>query len=158
MIKEPTHILTRIRSVRGRTLSKIAPETSTQMLSELLNLQDPKTSTLHKMLPFSVCMDMFCGPHYFEICMLFTINMRWYYCNNYGLLFTFMFQFSKKNANITETEMSSFWWNFHHWLHWKLSKWQLPVQPVIKISSKWRHFRFSDVNWELIKIWWNGSE
>ena len=40
--------------------------------------------------------------------------------------------------------MSSFWWNFHHWLHWKLSKWQLPVQPVIKISSKWRHFRFSD--------------
>ena len=45
---------------------------------------------------------------------------------------------------ITETEMSSFWWNFHHWLHWKLSKWQLPVQPVMKISSKWRHFRFSD--------------
>ena len=44
----------------------------------------------------------------------------------------------------TETEMSSFWWNFHHWLHWKLSKWQLPVQPVIKISSKWRHFRFSE--------------
>ena len=30
---------------------------------------------------------------------------------------------------------------FHHWLHWKLSKWQLPVQPVIKISSKRRHFR-----------------
>ena len=46
--------------------------------------------------------------------------------------------------SLTETEMSSFWWNFHHWLHWKLSKWQLPVQPVIKISSKWRHFRFSD--------------
>ena len=40
--------------------------------------------------------------------------------------------------------MSSFWWNFHHWLHWKLSKWQLPVQPVMKISSKWRHFRFSE--------------
>ena len=44
----------------------------------------------------------------------------------------------------TETEMSSFWWNFHHWLHWKLSKWQLPVQPMMKISSKWRHFRFSE--------------
>ena len=43
----------------------------------------------------------------------------------------------------TETEMSSFWLNFHHWLHWKLSKWQLPVQPMIKISSKWQHFRFS---------------
>ena len=47
---------------------------------------------------------------------------------------------------LTETEMSSFWWNFHHWLHWKLSKWQLPVQPVIKISSKWRHFRFSAID------------
>ena len=44
----------------------------------------------------------------------------------------------------TETEKSSFWWNVHHWLHWKLSKWQLPVQPVMKISSKWRHFCFSE--------------
>ena len=43
----------------------------------------------------------------------------------------------------TETKMSSFWWNFHHWLHRKLSKWQLSVQPVTKISSKWWHFRFS---------------
>ena len=43
----------------------------------------------------------------------------------------------------TETEMSSFWRNFHHWLHRKLSKWQLSVQSVIKISSKWQHFRFS---------------
>ena len=48
------------------------------------------------------------------------------------------------NSNTTETKMSSFWWNFHHWLHWKLSFWQLSVQPVMKISSKWRHFRFSD--------------
>ena len=44
----------------------------------------------------------------------------------------------------TETKMSSFWWNFHHWLHRKLSKWQLSVQPVTKISSKWWHFRFSE--------------
>ena len=59
----------------------------------------------------------------------------------------------------TETEMSSFWWNFHHWLHWKLSNWQLPVQPVIKISSKWRHFRFSDrcVN-KCGKCWFNQQE
>ena len=42
---------------------------------------------------------------------------------------------------LTETQMSSFWWNFHHWLHWKLSKWQLSVQPVMKFSSKWRYFR-----------------
>ena len=47
--------------------------------------------------------------------------------------------------------MSSFWWNFHHWLHWKLSKWQLPVQPVIKISSKWQHFRFSE--WVNTHLW-----
>ena len=40
--------------------------------------------------------------------------------------------------------MSSFWRNFHHWLHWKLSFWQLPVQPVMNISSKWRPFCFSD--------------
>ena len=39
------------------------------------------------------------------------------------------------SGDYTETEMSSFWWNFHHWLHWKLSKWQLLVQPVMKISS-----------------------
>ena len=43
----------------------------------------------------------------------------------------------------TETKMSSFWWKFHHWLHRKLSFWQLSVQPVMKISSKWWHFRFS---------------
>ena len=43
----------------------------------------------------------------------------------------------------TETEMLSFWWNFHHWLHWKLSRRQLPMQSVMKISSRWRHFRFS---------------
>ena len=43
--------------------------------------------------------------------------------------------------------MSSFWRNYNHWLHWKLSFWQLPVQPVMKISSKWRHFRFSGRAW-----------
>ena len=29
----------------------------------------------------------------------------------------------------------SFCWNFHHWLHWKLSEWQLPIQPVIKFQQ-----------------------
>ena len=33
-------------------------------------------------------------------------------------------------------KMLSFWWNFHHWLHWKLSKRQLPSQPLIKIPPK----------------------
>ena len=50
-----------------------------------------------------------------------------------------------KYTTFTETKMSSFWRNFHHWLHWKLSFWQLPVQPVMNISSKWRLFRFSVV-------------
>ena len=41
--------------------------------------------------------------------------------------------------------MSSFWWNFHHWLHWKFPFWQLlPVKPGMKFSSKWQHFRFSE--------------
>ena len=43
----------------------------------------------------------------------------------------------------TETGMSSFWWNFHHWLHWKLLIWQFPVQSVIKTLSKW-HVRLSE--------------
>ena len=47
------------------------------------------------------------------------------------------------SSSYIETKMSSFSWNFNHWLHWKFSFWQLPVQPVMKISSKWRHFRFS---------------
>ena len=50
----------------------------------------------------------------------------------------------------TETKMSSFWRNFHHWLHWKLSFWQLPVQPVMNISSKWRLFRFSEYHSHLL--------
>ena len=33
--------------------------------------------------------------------------------------------------------------NFLHWLHWKLPFWQLSMQPALKISSKWRHCRFS---------------
>ena len=28
-----------------------------------------------------------------------------------------------QKCTIIEIEMSSFWWNFHHWLPWKLSKW-----------------------------------
>ena len=46
----------------------------------------------------------------------------------------------------TETEMLPFWWHFRHWLHWKLSLWQLSVQPVMKISSKWWHFCFSAIS------------
>ena len=45
----------------------------------------------------------------------------------------------------SEIEMLSFWWNFHHCLHWKLSEWQLLVQPMMKISSKWWHLCFSAI-------------
>ena len=38
--------------------------------------------------------------------------------------------------SLIETEMS-FWRNFNHWLHWKLSFWQHLMLPVVKISSKW---------------------
>ena len=42
------------------------------------------------------------------------------------------------------TEMKlTFVRNFHHCLHWKMLKWQLPVQPMTKILSKWHHFGFS---------------
>ena len=44
----------------------------------------------------------------------------------------------------TETKVSSFWRNLCHWLHRKLSKWQISVQPVTKISSKWQHIRISE--------------
>ena len=55
----------------------------------------------------------------------------------------FLIRRQARMMSYTETEMSSFWRNFRHWLHWKLSFWQLSVQPVMKISSKWWHFRFS---------------
>ena len=55
---------------------------------------------------------------------------------------------SSSRVNFTETEMSQFWRILHHWLHRKLSKWQLSVQSVMKILSKWLHFRFSvEVSW-----------
>ena len=46
---------------------------------------------------------------------------------------------------VTETKISSFSRNLHHWLHRYLSFWQLPVQAVVKISSKRHHFCFFDV-------------
>ena len=42
-----------------------------------------------------------------------------------------------RNTSVyVEMEDFSFWQNFHPWSHWKLSKWQLPVQPVMKIFFK----------------------
>ena len=43
----------------------------------------------------------------------------------------------------TETVMS-FWLNFRHYLHRKLSKCQFLVKPVMEILTKWRHFRISE--------------
>ena len=69
-----------------------------------------------------------------SVSLLYWVNVVFVYHNSVVYLLLF-----------TETEMSSFWWNFHHWLHWKLSKWQLSMQPVTKMPSKWQHFRFSVV-------------
>ena len=57
-----------------------------------------------------------------------------------------------------ETEILSYWWHFHHWLHWRLSCWQLPLQPVLKMSSKW-HFYFSESYFLSIPSghWWSDS-
>ena len=43
--------------------------------------------------------------------------------------------FSGIGFPITETKMLLFWWNFHHWLLWKLSNWKFSMQSVMKISS-----------------------
>ena len=45
-------------------------------------------------------------------------------------------------ANSLKQKCRHFDENFRYRLHQKLSKWQLSVQPVMKISSNW-HFRFS---------------
>ena len=45
-------------------------------------------------------------------------------------------------------EMSSFWWNFHHW-HRKFLCWQFPVKTMMKNSSKW-HTHFSDVDCAMV--------
>ena len=64
-----------------------------------------------------------------------------------------------RKITFSEREMLAFWRNFYHWLHWKLSFWQLPVQPVMKISSKWRHSHFSVIciksvyQWRLLRTW-----
>ena len=63
---------------------------------------------------------------------------------------------SRGLTNFIETEMSSFGWNFCQWLYRKLSFWQLLVQPVMKISTKWWHFRFSvSNNHSKTKVWQN---
>ena len=56
-----------------------------------------------------------------------------------------------KSVNDTpETRMLSFWWNFRHWMHRNLSKWQPQVQPVTIVSK--RHFRFGDQTQSMIVV------
>ena len=40
-----------------------------------------------------------------------------------------------------------FWRTFPYLLHWKLSKWQVPVQLMTKMSSKWCDFHISEQGW-----------
>ena len=53
------------------------------------------------------------------------------------VLFTYCFSLKQKCHHFDEIFITA-------WLHWKLSKWQLSMQPVTKMPSKW-HFRFSVV-------------
>ena len=68
-----------------------------------------------------------------------TENILWYDIS--AKYFSLFPEYSQIVEAYIRIHMSSFWRNFHHWLHWKLSK-QLSVQPVVKISSQ-RKFRFS---------------
>ena len=73
------------------------------------------------------------------------------YISNNHLIITNLGKVWHKNllkshyTKYTEIKMSPFWWNLYHWLHLKLSIWQLQpkLQPVIKISSKWQYFHFN---------------
>ena len=47
-----------------------------------------------------------------------------------------------------ETEISSFWWNFRHWLHWYLSFWQLLVHWY-RLMGNWLY--------PFKTMWWNYS-
>ena len=49
--------------------------------------------------------------------------------------------------NNTGTEMLLFWLTFHHRLHRKLSFWQLSVESMTNIISKWLYIRFSAKRW-----------
>ena len=51
-----------------------------------------------------------------------------------------MLRYVWKFKVLSEMEMS-FCGNFHHWLHRKLSEWQLSVQSLMKFSSEWWHLR-----------------
>ena len=68
----------------------------------------------------------------FIVCILLGINYYYYPLPLAG----YITLSNKKYCGTTETEMWSFWRNFRHWLHRKLSLWQFPVQPVTKMSSK----------------------
>ena len=45
--------------------------------------------------------------------------------------------YTKCQLMIGTKEISSLWWKCHHLLHRKSWNWWLPVQPMMKISSKW---------------------
>ena len=67
--------------------------------------------------------------------------------NIYSFISTRKIPFSWVPVDNTKRKLNrkccQFWRNFHHWMHQKWSVWQLSVQLVLTISSKWRHFRVS---------------
>ena len=59
-------------------------------------------------------------------------------------LYAFCKTCRKPSISLDNTETGRHWnravvrWIFHFWLHWKLSFWQLSVQPMMKILSTWQ--------------------
>ena len=76
--------------------------------------------------------------------VIFAHILFWYSSVNksIALMTVIIIRDGKFGLGFAETEMSSCWRNLRHWLHRKLSPWQLLVYPVTKFSSKWWHRRF----------------
>ena len=67
------------------------------------------------------------------------------------LLFLFgIVQIYSCNHPSAKVEMLSFNDFFCRWLHWNLSKWQPPVQPLMNISSKWQHICLSEYQCKIL--------
>ena len=47
-----------------------------------------------------------------------------------------------------------FHWNFHNWLHLKLSKWQLLVELVMKFHSVIQQYNLQQIFWKISAFHW----
>ena len=84
-----------------------------------------------------------------EICSFpWILSILWYILMTYSLTdvlhhpTSIIMQDCSKTLDTREWNIFITGLNFHHWLHWKLSKWQLSVQPAMDGFS-----RSNDVRW-----------